>query len=460
MDPELVRFAEAEAARLQVPGLSFGVVHEGRLHTASVGVTNVDHPLPVTAQTAFQIGSTSKTVTATALMLLRERGDIDLEAPVRRYLPQFQLTDEAYADAVTIRHLVTHHAGWDGDYFRDTGRGDDAVGSIVAKLVRSPQLVPPGMAFSYCNSAFYVVAHIVETIAGVPFERFVRDNIFAPLGMAQTTYFPEETLTGRVAAGHIVTTDGPKVASPWYVPRSIAGGGGVISTVDDQLRYAASHLPPGSLGGLEPVLKPESVALMQSELARAGSMCEAVGVSWMLDTMGGERIVKHGGATNGHLSAFELVPARGYACTVLTNSDGGREARETVAAACRKHFLGLEPDPIRPVAMSPSALGAYAGTYRATLALIEVRVEGDGLVAVDVTPGRQFAEQRHQPLPPAPALLVFVGEDRTAIASGPHAGERVEFLRDAAGNVEWLRWDGRLAHRVQALVQARSATHS
>lgn len=447
MDRLLVDLAEGEARRLRVPGLAFGVVHGGRAYAAAVGVTNVEHPLPVTPQTFFQIGSTSKTVTATALMLLRERGLVDIEAPVRHYLPGFRLESEESASVVTVRHLVTHHAGWDGDYFKDTGRGDDAIRLIVERLARSPQLVPPGTAFSYCNSAFYVLAHIVETVAGVPFERFVRDNVFEPLGMGQTTYFPEETLTGRVAAGHIVTTDGPKVATPWNVPRSIAGGGGVISTVDDQLRYAASHLPAGSLAGVEPLLKPETVAFMQSEQARAGSICDAIGVSWMLDTMGRERIVKHGGATNGHLSSFELVPARGYACTVLTNSDGGREARDTIAAACRRHFLELDADRIKRVPVLPGAGAEYAGTYRAALATIEIRVEGDEITAVDVSPERQFAERRHRPLGQPPAPLVFVGTDRAAVTSGPRTGEHVEFLRDPAGNVEWLRWDGRLARR-------------
>ena len=448
MHRDLLEFAKAEAERLQVPGLGFGVVYGGRAHTAAVGVTNVEHPLPVTPETYFQVGSTSKTVTATALMLLAEQGLVDIEAPVRRYLPEFRLTEERYAEAVTVRHLFTHHAGWDGDYFRDTGRGDDAIGAIVAKLGRSPQLVPPGTAFSYCNSAFYVLAHIVETVAGKPFERFVQENIFAPLGMRRTTYFPEDTLTGRVAAGHIVTEEGPKVASPWWVPRAIAGGGGVISTVDDQLRYAASHLPAGSLAGVEPLLSAGTVGVMQSEQARAGSICDAVGVSWMLDTMRGERIVKHGGATNGHLSSFELVPDRGYACTVLTNSDTGREARDTVAAACRKHFLGLEPDTLVPLAMPTEALSEYAGTYRATLATIEVRVDREALIARDATPERQFAERGHRPLPADPAQLAFIAPDRAAVLDGPRKGERVEFLRDESGALEWLRWDGRLARRL------------
>jgi hypothetical protein len=177
-------------------------------------------------------------------------------------------------------------------------------------------------------------------------------------------------------------------------------------------------------------------------------MCDAIGISWMLDTMGGERIVKHGGATNGHLSSFELVPARGYACTVLTNSDTGREARDTVAAACRKHVLSLEPDPIVPMTLSAEALAEYAGSYRATLATVEVHAEGAGLVAADASPERQFAEREHRPLPQEPARLAFVAPDRAAVVNGPRTGERVEFLRGGGGEVEWLRWDGRLARRV------------
>jgi hypothetical protein len=187
---------------------------------------------------------------------------------------------------------------------------------------------------------------------------------------------------------------------------------------------------------------------MQSEQATAGSMCDAVGVSWMLDTMRGERVVKHGGATNGHLSSFELFPDRGYACTVLTNSDTGREARDTIAAACRKHFLGLEPDPPVPLSALGSPLSDYEGTYRATLATVGIAADGEALVATDTTPERQFAERAHRPLPSTPARLMFVSTDRAIVLNGPRAGERVEFLRDSTGALEWMRWDGRLARRL------------
>ena len=87
------------------------------------------------------------------------------------YLPSFRLQSEADAARMTVRDLVTHHTGFVGDYFRDTGRGDDAMARIVAKMANSPQLVPAGSTFSYSNAAFYVLAHIVETVRGEPFEQ-------------------------------------------------------------------------------------------------------------------------------------------------------------------------------------------------------------------------------------------------------------------------------------------------
>jgi len=442
----IIAFAESELARLQVPGAAIGVLHGGAIHVAGVGVTNIDHPLPVTPETLFQIGSTSKTFTATVLMQLIEAGKVDLDAPVRTYLPWFALQSEKDAAGVTVRDLVTHHAGYAGDYFKDTGRGDDAIGAIVRKMANSPQLVPAGYTFSYSNAAFYVLGHIVETLFGRPFEQVIRERIFEPLGMDRSFYFPEECITYRVAAGHIVTNDGPKVARPWNTPRSIAPGGGITSNVIDQLRYAAFHVGETTT---HEVLGPGSIAFMRQVQRPAGSVCESIGVSWMLDDAGGgHRLVKHGGATNGHLSSFELIPEAGFAVTVLTNSDTGREARQTIANRCQEHFLGFgKPAPVAAANVRPE-LAEYAGVYQSVLARLEVRASGSLLVVSDTTPERGFAETRHRPIPLPPAHLAFTARDATAVLDGPRRGERAEFLRGPDGAIEWMRWDGRIARRI------------
>jgi CubicO group peptidase (beta-lactamase class C family) len=442
----LVDFARAESARLDVPGTAIGVLHGDTMYSGAVGITNVEHPLPVTHETLFQIGSTSKTVTATALMQLVDEGRVDLEATVRTYLPDFRLQSETDAARIVVRDLLTHHTGYVGDYFKDTGRGDDAIAKIVAKMANSPQLVPCGTAFSYSNAAFYVVARIVEVLRGKPFEHVVRERIFAPLGMEQSFYFPEDCLTFRVVAGHIVTADGPRLARRWHMNRASAGGGGVISTVVDQLRYAAFHV--GVLDA-PTVLPRHAIAHMQTLQRPAGSMCESIGLSWMIDDAGdGTPLVKHGGATNGQLSAFEMIPAHRFAVTVLTNADLGRETRQTIADACQEHFLGFGKPMPRALEQPPADLAQYAGRYEATLEHLTVTVSGGGLTIEGRPPPKYVTEPRPRAIPAPVAHLAFTGDDRAAVQDGPRRGERVEFLRDGAGRIEWLRWDGRLARRV------------
>ncbi len=437
-----------EMGRLEVPGVAVGVLHDGTVFAGGLGVTSVDHPLPVDGHTLFRIGSTSKTFTATTLMTLVAEGEVRLDAPVRRYLPDFRLQSEPDAALLTVGHVVTHHGGFAGDYFRDCGPGDDALAQIVAKMANSPQLTPAGATFSYSNAGFYVLGRIIEVVAGRPFEAVVRERIIEPLEMGETCYFTDEAMRHAVAMGHVRTAAGPVVAD-WRTIRAIAPASNVISSALDQLRYAALHLGAVPLS----LLQPRSIEAMQQDLAPAGSMCDAMGVSWMLEDADGARIVKHGGAIGGQLSAFELVPAAGYACTVLTNCDSGRGLRQAVADACRSHFLGAHTSAPPGSHVEGLDIGPYAGRYHATLASLRVHVDGRTVTVTDETPERQLAAGAPRPLPEEPSCLVFTARDRAVVVDGAHAGERCELLRGsdtraADGPITWMRWDGRIARRV------------
>ena len=187
---DLDRRITEEMERLRIPGVAVGVHVDGQEYLAGYGVTSIDNPLPVTADTLFQIGSTTKTITATAAMRLVEAGKLQLDAPVRTYLPELRLSDESVAARVTMWHLFTHTGGWVGDYFNDFGGGDDALAGIVASLESLPQLMPLGETFSYSNSGFYIAGRVIEAITGRTFESAIAELVFDPLGMNMSFFFP------------------------------------------------------------------------------------------------------------------------------------------------------------------------------------------------------------------------------------------------------------------------------
>lgn len=440
---------EAARERYAVPGVAVGVLHEGREYLGGFGVTNVENPLPVIGDTLFQIGSITKTFTALAAMRLAEQGRLDLDAPVRHYLPDLRLADPDAAARVTMRHLFAHTGGWVGDFFEDFGRGDDALAKCVAAMADLPQLTPLGAVWSYNNSGFYIAGRVIEVVTGQPYESVIDELIFKPLGMTRSFFFAEDIITYRVVAGHNVLPEGPRVVRPWALRRAAHPAGAIASTVRDMLRYARFQLGDGSVPG-DPdgarLLKPESLAAMHARYAEAGSLAEGVGLAWLLDTVGGVRVVKHGGTTSGQTATFVLAPDRSFALTVLTNANRGAELYRDVTAWAFREYLGAaDPEP-QPVAMSEEQLRPYLGRYEARLSTADVDLRDGGLILqVERTGGLADIEPK-APTPP-PVRLIFTGEDRVVALDPPFAGNRGEFLRDPNGDIVWFRWGGRISRR-------------
>jgi CubicO group peptidase (beta-lactamase class C family) len=146
-------------------------------------VTNVDYPLLVDGDTLFWIGSTTKTFTGTAAMRLVEQGNLDLDARVETYLPEFATSDPSVAPQVTVRQLLNHTPGWLGEDYEDTGPGDDALARYVARMARLHQQTPPGEVFAYNNAAIVLSGHVIEAATGSTYEEAVRELVLDPLGM-------------------------------------------------------------------------------------------------------------------------------------------------------------------------------------------------------------------------------------------------------------------------------------
>lgn len=434
-------------ARTGVPGVAVGVLFNGQEETVGVGHTNQQHPLPVRPDTLFQIGSISKTMTATVAMRLVEEGKLDLDTPLHHYLPTLRLQDNTATTQATLRHLFTHTGGWVGDYFEDTGRGEDALERYVANMAHLPQSTPLGKLWSYNNAGFSLAGRVIEAVTGQPFETVVQEYLFAPLGMTMSFFFPEDVMIHRFAVGHTVTATETTIATPWALRRSAHAAGGVTSTIIDMLRYARFHLAGGRAANGSPLMQPATVTTMQTRQAAAGSMADGVGISWLLNTLDGVPLISHGGATNGQIAQLWLAPSRDFALVILTNANRGREVTRDLSNWALNHYLGLQQPLLQHQSLSPEELHPYTGYYTAQLSDVEVTAGNGGLILQVISKGG-FPDKNSPPGPQAaPAPAAFFDQDRVVITDGPTKEAKCEFVRNDQGAICWFRVGGRLHRR-------------
>ncbi|HET9172099.1 MAG TPA: serine hydrolase domain-containing protein, partial [Actinospica sp.] len=280
-----------------VPGIAVGILRRGDVERRAYGVTSRETDQPVTPDTLFQIGSISKVFTATLAMMLVDDGKLDLDTPVSTYLPDLKLADAEALRAITLRHLFSHTSGLEGDRFTDYGLGDDALAKAIAEFDTLRQLTRPGELWTYCNSGFYLAGRVIERVTGEVFEQILRERLFAPLGLERSFLFAHEAIVYPVAIGHAPKEPGAadqEIVRAYPLPRNVNPAGGVISTVGDLLKFAAFHLAGGTAGGKQ-VLSSDAVDAMQQPQTVAGNFAEHYGLGWALHTVGGERVIGHGG---------------------------------------------------------------------------------------------------------------------------------------------------------------------
>ncbi len=448
-DVELSEVVAAECARLSVPGCAVGVVAGGLSYSASYGVTDVDHPVPVGPGTLFMIGSTTKTLTATTVMTLVQEGRLSLDDRVVEHLPELALQDEQARQDVTVGQLLDHTSGWRGDVEVETGWGDDALARAVSEVAPTvPQLAAPGTMASYNNLAVVVAGRLVERMTGQTYEQAVRARVLEPLGMTDTFFFPWEVATRHLATGHVVEDGRPTPAHVWPMSRGMGPAGGAISTVADQLRYARFHLDGTSAG--TPPLSGELRLHMQQPRVTLPSGLSGVGVSWLLKDRDGLRLVTHGGnCSNLYLSGFALAPDEGLAVTTLASSRGGSALATAVTEWAVQRYLARPPAPAPQILPLTADLAQeYVGRYDAGQWDLDVTSSGGSLFVqqqLTVVPA-DTPEAVLEAFRSPPSEVVLVATDVIAPAASP-ADSAGDFVRDGDGAVQGLRYGLRLARR-------------
>ena len=379
------------AERHRVPGAALGILRvrpgdEDELVEAAYGVVNKDTGVLVTTDSLFQIGSVSKVWTTTVVMQLVDEGLLDLDSPVADVLPELRLGDTDVTKQVTMRHLLTHTSGIDGDVFTDTGRGDDCIEKYVALLADVAQNHPLGATWSYCNSGFVLAGRVIEKLTNATWDSAMRDRLFTPLGLSRTGTLPEEALLHRAAVGHVSEgTDEPKRAPVWMLPRAMGPAGLINATPADVLGFARLHLT----GGLGPdgsrLLSEASAGAMtdrQADLPDKHTLGDSWGLGWIRFDWGGRRLIGHDGNTIGQAAFLRLLPDEGLAVTLLTNGGNTRDLYEDLYREIVSDLADVQmPRPLAPPTEPVNAdIQPHVGRYERASARIDVLATDDGPV--------------------------------------------------------------------------------
>ncbi|MET8846365.1 serine hydrolase domain-containing protein [Amycolatopsis sp. NPDC004625] len=457
--PELSAWLETRLPALlaehKVPGAAVAVYAGGEIIDHAAGVLNKATGVEADADSLFQIGSITKVWTTTLAMQLVDDGVLDLDQPVRKYLPEFVLGDEDAAARITVRQLMCHTAGFEGDIFTDTGRGEDRIEKYVATLGDVPQLFAPGEMFSYNNAAFCVLGRLVEVLRGRTYDECLQDHLFTPLGLTHAAQSPYEAIRFRAALGHLTSAPGadPEPAGIWALTPSNAPAGSMLAMRPrDLVTFAAMHLRDGEGADGTRVLSAASARAMRErlvELPDLGLFGDAWGLGWSLFDAPGGPVVGHDGGTIGQSAFLRVAPEHGVAVALLTNGGDTVAVYTEVVGHLLRELTGIElrvppvPDPAAPRVDA----SRYVGEYSSSVADVVVSQDADGRVWVERVPKGIFAELAK----PEKTELVAMNGD-TLILAEPMQGMYIPHAfvgDDGTGRALYLH-TGRADRRVTA----------
>jgi CubicO group peptidase (beta-lactamase class C family) len=442
---DLQGWLDQAAQRHRVPGAAVAVGVGDELAEAATGVLNRNTGVEATVDSVFQIGSVTKTWTASLVMQLVGDGLVDLDRPVRDYLPAFGVVSSS--EQITVRHLLSHTGGFDGDLFEDMGRGDDAVSKLLEFMrTNAGPIHAPGEMFSYCNAGYCVLGALVAELRGGTWEASMRERLIEPLGAKHMALYPEEAILFRAAAGHI--GEERQVSPRWQLPQSNAPAGATPTAAPRELvRFGRMLLADGVAEDGTRVLPAGTFAEMRAPQITLPAMgprnAYAWGLGLMLFDWDAVPVVGHDGSTAGQRQAWRIVPDRGVVFSVSTNGGDAGAFVDEVMARILSETSGIRlPGRIQPPE-TPIPFEPVNGRFQAPLGIFDVQADADGLELTTIPKGlaTEFEE-------PKAARYVHAGDNRFV------GLEREEGLHPL---IAFLR-DGQYLYYTRAAPSIRSAT--
>lgn len=449
-------------AEHDVPGVTATIFAGDDIVEGTFGVINTRTGVPVTPDTLFMIQSITKVLTATMVMQLVDDGLVGLDDTVQSHLPEFRTADAGRSATITIRHLLTHTGGFEGDLWAATTSGPDALHRFVEDVVSGArQNSAPGVQFSYCNAGFGVLGRLVEALRGASYEDTFRRFLGDPLGIDELAFSANQALAFRTAIGH-VRPDPSSTLRPmrnWAVmpPSNPAAGNQLAMSARCLLAVARMHLADGRAPDGKAVLSKASAQLMRERQVQHPQSLgphSSHGLGWWLER--GE-LVEHGGGSTGVAAMLRTAPRHGLAAVVLTNAESGRRLIDELLEPWFAGLAGVAPSAELPTSTADVRIGdprPYLGRYESRQERFEV-AQDDEHLWLTYTPQHErlrFAElagttadiERYKLRPVNDHIFMTVD------AGDGEGTQAIEFLGlERNGRARFIFCDGRASPRVE-----------
>ncbi len=313
------------------PGATVLVAKNGKiLYRKAFGLANLELKVPMKPEHVLELGSITKQFTAVAILMLAEKGKLSLDDPLSKYIPDYPKGKD-----IKIHHLLNHTSGiksyTDMPSFRELARTDMTPVELIAVFKDEPMEFSPGEKYKYNNSAYIILGHLVEQVAGISYEEFIKQNIFTPLGMKNSYYGSKSTLISNRASGYQPFENGFRNAE--YLSMTLPyAAGSLMSNVDDMLLWnEAVHN--------NKLISQKSKDLAFKNYALNDGKPIYYGYGWGVNEMSGSPTLEHGGGIFGYTTYGAYAPKENIYVIVLTNTNGkdpGNVALQALAAALGK----------------------------------------------------------------------------------------------------------------------------
>ena len=355
----------------------------GQWEVAAAGATNVTTGVDVTAETVMHIGSITKVLTETLVMQLVDEGRVELAAPLKRYLPDFQVADRVATELITLEMLLNHTCGIDGD-FPAAGPDAERIEDAIVRIARQGQIHAPGAELSYCNAGAVLAGYLAQRLLGKSWYTLVEERIFKPLDLQHSVVQPAEALLHRAAVGHYLNKDGTNIRTSFAFlnPSFAPAGATAMLAAKDLATFALAHVNDGMGANGHRLLSAASARRMRRQTtAWRGVGGGGFGLGWMTMDKG---IVGHDGGGPGIVSWLYADPAAKTVAAVLTNAAHGGPVGDEITAplyeAAGAKALGADYDELEKQATDTHVdPRPYAGDYESVTLVIRVIPHEEGI---------------------------------------------------------------------------------